>query len=87
MGKKRRNRVLWPTLYSNNTLGMGNDLRRVLKGKVGLQNAPVTQCYYPKIDSTIKHHKKLGSVYQSGTFRQMEILEALYERETEDSSS
>ena len=87
LGVKRRNRVLWPTLFSNNTLGEGNNLKRVIKGKVGFQNAPVTQCYYPKVDSTITHHKKLGSVYQTGTFRQMEVLESLYERTTETSSS
>ena len=61
LGVQRRNRILWPTLFSNNTLGEGNNLKRVIKGKVGFQNAPVTQCYYPKVDSTIKHHKKLGS--------------------------
>ena len=87
LGVQRRNRILWPTLFSNNTLGEGNNLKRVIKGKVGFQNAPVTQCYYPKVDSTIKHHKKLGSVYQAGTFRQMEVLESLYERTTETSSS
>ena len=78
---------MWPTLFSNNTLGEGNNLKRVIKGKVGFQNAPVTQCYYPKVDSTIKHHKKLGSVYQTGTFRQMEVLESLYEPGTKESSS
>ena len=62
-------------------------LVRVIKGKVGFQNAPVTQCYYPKVDSTIKHHKKLGSVYQTGTFRQMEVLESLYEPGSKTSSS
>ena len=87
LGVKRRNRVLWPTLFSNNTLGEGNNLKRVIKGKVGFQNAPVTQCYYPKVDSTIKHHKKLGSVYQTGTFRQMEVLESLYEPRSKTSSS
>ena len=87
LGVQRRNRILWPTLFSNNTLGEGNNLKRVIKGKVGFQNAPVTQCYYPKVDSTIKHHKKLGSVYQTGTFRQMEVLESLYEPGTKTSSS
>ena len=67
--------------------GSNTYLKRVIKGKVGFQNAPVTQCYYPKVDSTITHHKKLGSVYQTGTFRQMEVLESLYERTTETSSS
>ena len=87
LGVKKRRRLLWPTLYSNNTLGFGNRLNSVLKGRIGFQSAPVTQCYYPKIDSTIKHHKKLGTVYQSGTFKQMEILETLYERRSEKSSS
>ena len=79
LGVDKRSRVLWPTIFSNNTLGMGNSLRAVLKGQVGLQNAPVTQCYYPG-HNTLTHHEKLGSVYQKGTIRQMEILETLYER-------
>ena len=87
LGVKKRRRLLWPTLFSNNTLGEGNSTSSVIKGRTGFQNAPVTQCYYPKVDSTIKHHKKLGSVYQAGTFKQMEILESLYERKSETSSS
>ena len=87
LGVESRKRLLWPTLFSNNTLGEGNSTNRVLKGKIGFQKAPVTQCYYPKVDSTIEHHKKLGSVYQSGTFRQMEILESLYEPRSKTSSS
>ena len=87
LGVKNRKRILWPTLHSRNKLGEGNNTMRILKGQVGFQNAPVTQCYYPKVDSTITHHKELGSVYQTGTFRQMEILESLYEPRTKTSSS
>ena len=73
-------RVLWPTLHNDLKLGMGNDLKRVLKGKVGLQNAPVTQCYFPG-HNTLSHHETIGDdQYHKGTMRQFHILEKLYDK-------
>ena len=60
-------------------LAQGNDPRLIFKGKTGLQRAPVTQCYYPGVN-TIKHHKKMGDLmndYSAGSRRQMEILDKL----------
>ena len=52
-----------------------NDL--VMKGNIGHQSAPVTQCYFPG-KQTIKHHKTLGQIgYKDETYNQMEILESL----------
>ena len=59
---------------------MGNNLVDVIKGKVGLQNAPVTQCYYPG-HNTLEHHKTIGDAqYHKGTMRQFHILEKLYDK-------
>ena len=88
MGLEKRKAVVWPTIHSRNLLGQGNDLNRLIKGDLGLQNAPVTQCYYPG-KNTLVHHDKLGDLtagYSGGTLRQMHILETLYERKTEESS-
>lgn len=80
LGLKKRMRVLWPTLHNDLKLGMGNDLTRVLKGKVGLQNAPVTQCYFPG-HNTLSHHETIGDAqYHKGTMRQFHILEKLYDK-------
>ena len=60
-------------------LAQGNDPRLIFKGKTGLQNAPVTQCYYPGVN-TIEHHKTRGDLmndYSAGSRRQMEILDKL----------
>lgn len=78
--KAKRARLLWPTIHSKNKLGMSNRWKEALDGRKGLQNAPVTQCFYPKVDSTIEHSKKLGSIYEPTTYRQLHILEKLYER-------
>ena len=79
MGVEKRRRVLWPTLHSQLMLGMGNNLKMVLKGNVGLQKAPVTQCYYPG-HNTLEHHATIGDAqYHQGTMRQFHILEKLYE--------
>ena len=88
MGLEKRKAVVWPTIHSRNLLGQGNDLNRLIRGDLGLQNAPVTQCYYPG-KNTLVHHDKLGDLtagYSGGTLRQMHILETLYERKTEESS-
>ena len=79
MGVEKRARVLWPTLHSRLMLGMGNNLKQVLKGNVGLQQAPVTQCYFPG-HNTLQHHETIGDAqYHQGTMRQFHILEKLYE--------
>jgi len=79
LGVESRARVLWPTVHNNLSLGMGNNLTSILKGKIGRQNAPVTQCYYPG-HNTLKHHEKIGDAqYHKGTMRQFHILEKLYE--------
>ncbi len=76
--------MLWPTLKMNNTIGeiknsvmnlkVMNDL---LKCNLGVQGAPVTQCYYPG-KQTIEHHKTKGKInYKDATYNQMEILESL----------
>ena len=80
MNLKKRSRVLWPTLHSTNKLGMGNNLTAILKGKTGLQNSPITQCYYPG-HNTLEHHATIGAAqYHQGTMRQFHILEKLYDK-------
>ena len=76
--------VVWPSLGMRNELCEVlnkrwtvevNDL--VMKGNIGHQSAPVTQCYFPG-KQTIKHHKTLGQIgYKDETYNQMEILESL----------
>ena len=76
---KRHDSFLWCTGTESNMLAQGNDPRLIFKGKTGLQRAPVTQCYYPGVN-TIKHHKKMGDLmndYSAGSRRQMEILDKL----------
>jgi len=76
--------VLWPTLKMNNTLGeivnSSTDMTNfteLLLGKLGVQNAPITQCYFPG-KQTIEHHKERGKInYKDATYNQMEILESL----------
>lgn len=88
LDKEKRKSILWPTIHSRKMIGHGNNLDRLIRGDLGLQNAPLTQCYYPG-KNTLVHHKKLGDLtagYSDGTLRQMHILENLYERKTEESS-
>lgn len=76
---RRHDSFLWCTGSESNMLAQGNDPRLIFKGKTGLQRAPVTQCYYPGVN-TIKHHKKMGDLmndYSAGSRRQMEILDKL----------
>lgn len=77
-------KTIWPTWHMKNMLG-GTRLvgtkegKELLKGSVGLQRAPVTQCYYPG-KNTIIHHKTKGDLtnnYNKATTAQMEILESL----------
>ena len=75
----RRKRFLWPTKFEQNQLGYGNDINMIFNGEEGVQRAPVTQCYYPGVN-TIEHHSKLGDImgeYSKGSYRQMEILDKL----------
>lgn len=74
---KNRSRTMWPTMLSNNTLGVGNDLQRLLDGKLNRQSAPVTQVYCPG-KNTLEHHSRKGGIeYGSGTYNQMEIIDDL----------
>jgi len=78
-GLEHMKSYLWPTRHEQNLLGYGNDPRKIFSGKVGLMNAPVTQCYF-KGKNTIEHHKDLGDLtkdYSKGSIRQMEILDKL----------
>jgi hypothetical protein len=77
-------RALWPTLGFKNEISEVIDVTwdqkvndMVMRGLIGTQTAPVTQCYYPG-KQTIQHHKKLGKIgYKDATYNQMEILESL----------
>ena len=72
---KSRSRLLWPTIFSNNTIAAGNDPRHVIKQKEYI--APVTQVYCPG-KNTLEHHKRKGGIeYGDTTFRQMEIIDDL----------
>ena len=84
---KQRKRIepkftTWPTGHTKNLLGRNiiktvKDGKLLNQGKKGLQNAPVTQCYYPG-KNTIVHHKQKGGIhYKDDTYNQMEILESL----------
>jgi hypothetical protein len=72
----------WPTGHTKNLLGRHiiktvKDGKLLNQGKKGLQNAPVTQCYFPG-KNTIIHHKQKGGIhYKDDTYNQMEILESL----------
>ena len=88
MSKMNPNRpnasVLWPTLTMNNKIGeiingdtTHRSMNQIMKGKIGVQTAPITQCYYPG-KQTIEHHKEKGKInYKDATYNQMEILESL----------
>ena len=74
--------ITWPTGHMKNLLSRHKlyrvaDGRLINSGKKGLQNAPVTQCYYPG-KNTIIHNKYKGGIhYKDATYNQMEILESL----------
>lgn len=77
LGVPARNKIMWPTIFSNNTIGIGNFIMDVLKGKVDMRTAPVTQVYCPG-KNTLVHHSKLGGIgYGDNTYRQMEIIDDL----------
>jgi len=80
--KKKVGLTTWPTGHMKNLLARTelykiSDGKDILKGKKGLQRAPVTQCYYPG-KNTITHHATKGGIdYNDATYNQMEILESL----------
>jgi len=84
LGVKSRNRLLWPTVYSNNTICAGNDpwptidpKRGGNPSKLSVYTAPVTQVYCPGKNTLIHHKRKGGIGYGDKTFRQMEIIDDL----------
>lgn len=77
LGVPARNKIMWPTIFSDNTIGIGNFINETLKGRVDKRTAPVTQVYCPG-KNTLVHHSKLGGIgYGDKTYRQMEIIDDL----------
>ena len=80
---------MYPDNTYTKTIGLGGDVSEWKRydGKVGSQNAPVTQVYCPNVGRTLQHNDQnangvdnnmdISDVYNNKTIKQMKVIDTL----------